>query len=162
LSTTVNRMDNAMLAAHPVKRIFIDAHIEGGGWLSSADAVPSGLPSRRAQHELEQRSMVPSVRRSSGLRMALIALPRVQNLQILTTDAVEGSPYGPSTIAGSTDALALGPAAGFPNHPQPDAKRRRSGEPAVRCPSPLMIFHAMAREGIEPPTRGFSVRCSTN
>ena len=23
-------------------------------------------------------------------------------------------------------------------------------------------FHAMARDGIEPPTRGFSVRCSTN
>jgi NAD(P)H dehydrogenase (quinone) len=39
--------------------------------------------------------------------MIFVGIPYVQNPQILTTDAIGRSPYGPSTIAGPDDTHAV-------------------------------------------------------
>ena len=62
------------------------------------------------------------------------------------------------TVSVSTGSLSGG--AKVPQWRKKTPRGRLSSSPAAR--RKFLICKAVARDGIEPPTRGFSVRCSTN
>ena len=79
--------------------------------------------------------------------MIVIGTPYVQNPQIFTADAVGGSPYGPSTLAGPNDERAV-PAADL-------CTARNLGIRLARVASALKIVRVTTCQGVEVDTRAY-------
>ena len=75
---------------------------------------------------------------------------------------VRGLHHEPRATGGSPSRLQSPPVYGrLTPYLDLDEKTKRGAQISAR-PAPGSRFTAVARDGIEPPTRGFSVRCSTN
>ncbi len=73
--------------------------------------------------------------------MIFVGTPYVQNPQIMTAEAVGGSPYGPSTVAGLADKRAV---------PQADLLTARNlGVRLARVASALKIVRVTTLQGRE-------------
>jgi NAD(P)H dehydrogenase (quinone) len=87
------------IMATPLKR-FLDGMVDL--WLrGELEDKPTGVfTSSASMHGGQESTILTTLVPLLHFGMIFVGTPYVQNPQILTTDAVGGSPYGPSTIAG--------------------------------------------------------------
>lgn len=80
-------------------------------WLrSELENKPTGVFTSSASiHGGQESTILTTIMPLLHFGMIFVGTPYVQNPQILTTDAIGGSPYGPSTIAGPDDKRAVAP-----------------------------------------------------
>jgi len=88
--------------ATPLK-YFLDGMVEL--WLrGELEDKPTGVfTSSASMHGGQESTILTTLVPLLHFGMIFVGTPYAQNPQILTTDAVGGSPYGPSTIAGADD-----------------------------------------------------------
>jgi NAD(P)H dehydrogenase (quinone) len=88
--------------ATPLKRFFdgmVDIWMKG-----ELEDKPTGVFTSSASiHGGQESTILTTLIPLLHFGMIFVGTPYAQNPQILTTDAIGGSPYGPSTIAGSDD-----------------------------------------------------------
>jgi NAD(P)H dehydrogenase (quinone) len=92
--------------ATPLKRFFdgmVDIWLKGELEDKPAGVFTSSASIHGGQESTILTTFVPLLH----FGMILVGTPYIQNPQILTTDAIGGSPYGPSTIAGPDDKRAV-------------------------------------------------------
>jgi NAD(P)H dehydrogenase (quinone) len=96
------------IMATPLKRFFdgmVDIWLRG-----ELEDKPTGVfTSSASMHGGQESTILTTMVPLLHFGMIFVGTPYVQNPQILTTDAVGGSPYGPSTIAGADDKRAVAP-----------------------------------------------------
>jgi NAD(P)H dehydrogenase (quinone) len=94
--------------ATPLKR-FMDGMVDI--WLrGELEDKPTGVFTSSASiHGGQESTILTTLIPLLHFGMIFVGTPYVQNPQILTTDAIGGSPYGPSTIAGADDMRAVAP-----------------------------------------------------
>jgi NAD(P)H dehydrogenase (quinone) len=96
------------IMATPLKRFFdgmVDLWLRG-----ELEDKPTGVfTSSASMHGGQESTILTTIVPLLHFGMIFVGTPYVQNPQILTTDAVGGSPYGPSTIAGSDDKRVVVP-----------------------------------------------------
>ena len=92
--------------ATPLKRFFdgmVDVWLRG-----ELEDKPTGVFTSSASiHGGQESTILTTLIPLLHFGMIFVGTPYVQNPQILTTDAIGGSPYGPSTIAGPDDKRAV-------------------------------------------------------
>jgi NAD(P)H dehydrogenase (quinone) len=78
-------------------------------WLcGELEDKPTGVfTSSASMHGGQESTILTTLVPLLHFGMIFVGTPYVQNPQILTTDAVGGSPYGPSTIAGPDNTRAV-------------------------------------------------------
>jgi NAD(P)H dehydrogenase (quinone) len=90
------------IMATPLKRFFdgmVDIWLRG-----ELEDKPTGVFTSSASiHGGQESTILTTLVPLLHFGMIFVGTPYVQNPQILTTDGVGGSPYGPSTIAGADD-----------------------------------------------------------
>jgi NAD(P)H dehydrogenase (quinone) len=88
--------------ATPLKRFFdgmVDIWLKG-----ELEDKPTGVFTSSASiHGGQESTILTTLIPLLHFGMIFVGTPYAQNPQILTTDAIGGSPYGPSTIAGADD-----------------------------------------------------------
>lgn len=96
------------MMATPLKR-FLDGMVEI--WLrGELEDKPTGVFTSSASiHGGQESTILTTLVPLLHFGMIFVGTPYVQNPQILTTDAIGGSPYGPSTIAAADDSRAVAP-----------------------------------------------------
>jgi NAD(P)H dehydrogenase (quinone) len=96
------------IMATPLKRFFdgmVDLWLRG-----ELEDKPTGVFTSSASiHGGQESTILTTLIPLLHFGMIFVGTPYVQNPQILTTDAIGGSPYGPSTIAGPDDQRAVAP-----------------------------------------------------
>lgn len=94
------------IMATPLKR-FLDGMVDI--WLrGELEDKPTGVFTSSASiHGGQESTILTTLVPLLHFGMIFVGTPYVQNPQILTTDAIGGSPYGPSTIAGPDDRHAV-------------------------------------------------------
>jgi NAD(P)H dehydrogenase (quinone) len=94
------------IMATPLKR-FLDEMVDV--WLrGELEDKPTGVFTSSASiHGGQESTILTTLIPLLHFGMIFVGTPYVQNPQILTTDAIGGSPYGPSTIAGPDDKHAV-------------------------------------------------------
>src|SRR5471032_2382483 len=92
--------------ATPLKR-FLDGMVDL--WLrGELEDKPTGVFTSSASiHGGQESTILTTLVPLLHFGMIFVGTPYAQNPQILTTEAVGGSPYGPSTIAGADDTRAV-------------------------------------------------------
>jgi NAD(P)H dehydrogenase (quinone) len=92
--------------ATPLKR-FLDGMVDI--WLrGELEDKPTGVFTSSASiHGGQESTILTTLVPLLHFGMIFVGTPYVQNPQILTTDAIGGSPYGPSTVAGADDKRAV-------------------------------------------------------
>jgi NAD(P)H dehydrogenase (quinone) len=92
--------------ATPLKHL-LDGMVEL--WMrGELEDKPTGVfTSSASMHGGQESTILTTLVPLLHFGMIFVGTPYVQNPQILTTDAVGGSPYGPSTIAGADDSRAV-------------------------------------------------------
>ena len=88
--------------ATPLKRFFdemVDVWLKG----ELEDKPTGGFTSSASIHGGQESTILTTMIPLLHFGMIFVGTPYIQNPQILTTDAIGGSPYGPSTIAGPDD-----------------------------------------------------------
>lgn len=92
--------------ATPLKRFFdgmVDIWMKG-----ELEDKPTGVFTSSATiHGGQESTILTTLVPLLHFGMVFVGTPYVQNPQILTTDAIGGSPYGPSTIAAIDDSRAV-------------------------------------------------------
>ena len=92
--------------ATPLKRFFdgmVDVWLRG-----ELEDKPTGVFTSSASiHGGQESTILTTLIPLLHFGMIFVGTPYVQNPQILTTEAIGGSPYGPSTIAGPDDRRAV-------------------------------------------------------
>jgi NAD(P)H dehydrogenase (quinone) len=92
--------------ATPLKRFFdgmVDVWLRG-----ELEDKPTGVFTSSASiHGGQESTILTTLIPLLHFGMIFVGTPYVQNPQILTTEAIGGSPYGPSTIAGPDDKRAV-------------------------------------------------------
>jgi NAD(P)H dehydrogenase (quinone) len=92
--------------ATPLKRFFdsmVDIWLHG-----ELEDKPTGVFTSSASiHGGQESTILTTLIPLLHFGMIFVGTPYVQNPQILTTDAIGGSPYGPSTIAAPDDSRAV-------------------------------------------------------
>ena len=90
------------IMATPLKRFFdemVDVWLKG-----ELEDKPTGVFTSSASiHGGQESTILTTMIPLLHFGMIFVGTPYIQNPQILTTDAIGGSPYGPSTIAGPDD-----------------------------------------------------------
>jgi len=90
------------IMATPLKRFFdemVDVWLKG-----ELEDKPTGVFTSSASiHGGQESTILTTLIPLLHFGMIFVGTPYIQNPQILTTDAIGGSPYGPSTIAGPDD-----------------------------------------------------------
>src|ERR1700730_10750764 len=90
------------IMATPLKRFFdgmVDLWLRG-----ELEDKPTGVFTSSASiHGGQESTILTTLIPLLHFGMIFVGTPYVQNPQILTTEAIGGSPYGPSTIAGTDD-----------------------------------------------------------
>ena len=90
------------IMATPLKRFFdgmVDIWLHG-----ELEDKPTGVFTSSASiHGGQESTILTTLIPLLHFGMIFVGTPYIQNPQILTTDAIGGSPYGPSTIAGTDD-----------------------------------------------------------
>jgi NAD(P)H dehydrogenase (quinone) len=94
------------IMATPLKQ-FLDCMVDL--WLrGELEDKPTGdFTSSASIHGGQESTILTTLVPLLHFGMIFVGTPYVQNPQILTTDAIGGSPYGPSTIAGPDDTHAV-------------------------------------------------------
>jgi NAD(P)H dehydrogenase (quinone) len=96
------------IMATPLKRFFdgmVDLWLRG-----ELEDKPTGVFTSSASiHGGQESTILTTLIPLLHFGMIFVGTPYVQNPQILTTEAIGGSPYGPSTIAGPDDQRAVAP-----------------------------------------------------
>jgi NAD(P)H dehydrogenase (quinone) len=96
------------IMATPLKRFFdsmVDIWLRG-----ELEDKPTGVFTSSASiHGGQESTILTTLIPLLHFGMIFVGTPYVQNPQILTTEAIGGSPYGPSTIAGPDDQHAVAP-----------------------------------------------------
>ena len=94
------------IMATPLKRFFdgmVDLWLRG-----ELEDKPTGVFTSSASiHGGQESTILTTLIPLLHFGMIFVGTPYVQNPQILTTDAIGGSPYGPSTIAGPDDKRSV-------------------------------------------------------
>jgi len=94
------------IMATPLKRFFdgmVDLWLRG-----ELEDKPTGVFTSSASiHGGQESTILTTLIPLLHFGMIFVGTPYVQNPQILTTDAIGGSPYGPSTIAAPDDSRAV-------------------------------------------------------
>src|SRR6266550_718814 len=94
------------IMATPLKRFFdgmVDIWLKG-----ELEDKPTGVFTSSASiHGGQESTILTTLIPLLHFGMIFVGTPYVQNPQILTTDAIGGSPYGPSTIAAPDDSRAV-------------------------------------------------------
>jgi NAD(P)H dehydrogenase (quinone) len=94
------------IMATPLKRFFdgmVDLWLRG-----ELEDKPTGVFTSSASiHGGQESTILTTLIPLLHFGMIFVGTPYVQNPQILTTDAIGGSPYGPSTIAGADDSRSV-------------------------------------------------------
>ena len=96
------------IMATPLKR-FLDGMVEL--WLrGELEDKPAGVfTSSASMHGGQESTILTTLVPLLHFGMIFVGTPYVQNPEILTTEAIGGSPYGPSTIAGPDGKRAVAP-----------------------------------------------------
>jgi NAD(P)H dehydrogenase (quinone) len=96
------------IMATPLKR-FMDGMVDL--WLrGELEDKPTGVFTSSASiHGGQESTILTTLVPLLHFGMIFVGTPYVQNPQILTTEAIGGSPYGPSTLAGFDDSRAVAP-----------------------------------------------------
>ena len=96
------------MMATPLKR-FLDGMVDL--WLrGELEDKPTGVfTSSASMHGGQESTILTTLVPLLHFGMIFVGTPYVQNPQILTTDGVGGSPYGPSTVAGPDDKRGVLP-----------------------------------------------------
>jgi NAD(P)H dehydrogenase (quinone) len=96
------------IMATPLKRFFdsmVDIWLRG-----ELEDKPTGVFTSSASiHGGQESTILTTLIPLLHFGMIFVGTPYVQNPQILTTEAIGASPYGPSTIAGPDDQHAVAP-----------------------------------------------------
>ena len=94
--------------ATPLKRFFdgmVDIWLRG----ELEDKAAGVFTSSASIHGGQESTILTTIIPLLHFGMIFVGTPYAQNPQILTTDAIGGSPYGPSTIAGTDDKRVVAP-----------------------------------------------------